>query len=92
MAEDPDLVLVHRDALRNALETLLDEAHLTYVMHAIADELLRLDHSPLIVAWNLEPIDREIWTGCAGRYGAPMVWMDVRDPAVAALIPPQGHT
>lgn len=88
MGEDPELVLVHRDALRSAMETLRDEADVTLIMAAVARELLCQRRPPIVVAWNLEPSDRELWEDLAGEFGVEMQWLDTREPTVAARIPP----
>ena len=88
MSEDAALVCVHRDTLRDALITPIDEGHMTWVMASIADRLLHLGHSAIVVAWNLEPSDRIIWSDIAWEYEIPLEWFDVSLPEVAALIPP----
>ncbi|ORE90985.1 AAA family ATPase [Aurantimonas sp. 22II-16-19i] len=88
MADDLSLMCVHRDDIRAALVNPLDEGQITLCMGALAGMLLSLGLSAIVVAWNLEPADRDLWTRIAADHGVPMEWMDVRDPSVAALIPP----
>lgn len=89
LAEDCDLWLVHRDHLRDSLEiNHPDEWHITTLMGDLARGILRLGKSPLIVAWNLEPIDRALWIGIASEFDVECRWLDVREPEVAAMIPP----
>lgn len=88
MQQDSDLVLVHRDNLRASLEAKVDEAHITLLMGELARGILRLGRSPIIVAWNLEQFDLDLWSSIAGKCRVPMMWLDVRWPDVAAMIPP----
>lgn len=88
MQEDPTLGLVHRDFIRTSLEADFDEGHVTYIMDAIARRLLSLKRSPIIVAWNLHDMDRRLWTALSADFGVPLEWLDVREPEIAALIPP----
>jgi len=90
MSEDAALLPVHRDYLRTALETegKADEAVLTQIMGDAARRLLLAGHSVIAVAWNLEPMDRAMWTDVAFGAGVPMEWLGVRRPEIAALIPP----
>jgi ribose 1,5-bisphosphokinase PhnN len=88
MSADPDLVLVHRDFLRASFEARVDEAHITLLMGDLARGIIRIGRSPIVVAWNLESSDRELWTGISEEFNVPLSWLDVRDPNVAALIPP----
>lgn len=88
MAEDPSLVLVHRDALRDALVTRVDEWVITLAMASLADALLANGQSVIVCAWNLEPEDRELWLEVAEKSRVELEWLDVTDPWVAALIPP----
>lgn len=90
MAEDPDLVLVHRDFLRSSFETKIDEAYITLLMYDLAHGIImRLGRSPIIVAWNLEPLDRRLWTELANKFLIELIWLDTRQPEVAAQIPPK---
>jgi hypothetical protein len=88
MSEDPDLVLVHRDFLRTSFEARLDEGHITMLMGDLACGILRIGRSPIVVAWNLEEFDRRLWSGIADLHGVDLRWLDVREPEVAAMIPP----
>lgn len=88
MKTDPDLVLVHRDHLRASFEAAVDEALITLLMGDLTRGLLRADRSPIVVAWNLEAFDRELWLGIATEHVVPLCWLDVRQPKVAAMIPP----
>lgn len=88
MSEDPSLVMVHRDTIRASLITLDDESLITRLMGRIASDLLDAGHSPIICAWNMAPTDAALWNGLAEDAGIKAEWFDVRDPAVAALIPP----
>lgn len=86
---DPELILVHRDHLRASFEVnSVDEWHITLLMSDLARGILRLEFSPIVVAWNLEPADRELWQTVAADAGVRLEWLDVRDPEVARLIPP----
>jgi predicted kinase len=91
MQDDPSLALVHRDDLRAALTAAIDEWHLTLLMSTLARYLLGLGHSVLVCAWNLDRADRDLWTGIATEYSVPLEWMDVREPQVAAMIPPMAE-
>ena len=88
MSEDENLVMVHRDTLRDSLMTLADEGLITTLMGGLARTLLFNDHSVIVCAWNMEPGDRELWELVASETGAFLEWYDVRDPEVARLIPP----
>lgn len=88
MAEDADLVLVHRDHLRASFETSIDEWHVTCLMGDLARGILRLGRSPIIVAWNLDVLDTALWTGVADEFQVALTWLDTSDPDVAAMIPP----
>jgi hypothetical protein len=87
MKRDADLVLVHRDFLRTSLKAAVDEGDITLLMGELARGILRLGRSPIIVAWNLEQMDRDLWYSIAGEFFVPVEWLDVRNPAVAAMIP-----
>lgn len=88
MSEDPSLVMVHRDTIRASLITLDDESLITRLMGRIASDLLDAGHSVIVCAWNMEPADADLWNGLAKDAGIKAEWFDVRDPDVAALIPP----
>lgn len=87
MKQDADLVLVHRDFLRTSFESHVDEWQITLLMGDLVTGILQIGRSPIIVAWNLEPFDRALWTSIAKKFETPMEWLDVREPAVAAMIP-----
>jgi len=57
-------------------------------MACLADGLIRYGFSPLICAWNLDAADRSLSTEMAQDYQIPLEWLDVREPDVAAKIPP----
>jgi predicted kinase len=88
ISEDATLALVHRDDLRAAFGAKIDEWHITLAMGALAHTLLRFGYSVIVCAWNLEPADRQLWTEIADEFSTPLEWLDVRQPEVAALIPP----
>jgi predicted kinase len=88
IADDPSLALVHRDDLRSALAAKLDEWHITLLMASLVRQLLSLGHNVIVCAWNLERADWNLWLGLATEHSAEMEWLDVREPDVAALIPP----
>lgn len=88
MRKNEDLVLVHRDHLRASFESVVDEAHITLLMGALAREILRLGRSPIVVAWNLEQFDRDLWDDVSDEFLVPLEWLDTREPRVAAMIPP----
>lgn len=88
MSEDPSLVMVHRDTIRASLITLDDESLITRLMGNIASDLLDAGRSVIVCAWNMEPADGDLWNRLADKAGIRAEWLDVRDPAVAALIPP----
>ena len=92
MAEDPDLLLVHRDYLRDSLHNQLDEGYITLLMGDLARGILRLGRSPIVVAWNLESFDWYLWHQVAQEFNVPINWLDVREPHVAAQIPPEEPT
>lgn len=88
LREDPLRVLVHRDPLREMFTNPVDEMHITWIMRDIAHRLLEDRYSPIICAWNLEPIDRIIWEGLRREHLIPLQWFDTRKPEVQAMIPP----
>lgn len=87
MKQDADLVLVHRDFLRASFEARVDEGNITLLMGDIARGVLRIGRSPIIVAWNLDQFDVDLWTSIAAESEVPLEWLDVRQPDVAAMIP-----
>jgi predicted kinase len=87
MAEDPGLICVHRDYLRTSFVNQVDEWHITALMADLARGILRMGLSPIAVAWNMEPVDRELWADVASEAQVRMEWLDVREPHVAAMIP-----
>lgn len=89
MATEP-LYLVHRDHLRASFEANRpDEWEITLLMGELVRGLLRLERSPLAVAWNLEPADQELWCDISDEFRVPLRWLDVRERDVAAMIPAQ---
>jgi hypothetical protein len=89
LSEDRGLVLVHRDHLRDAFEiNRPDEWEITLLMGQLVRGILELGRSPLVVAWNLDPADRTLWFAIAAEYRVACEWLDVREPEIAALIPP----
>lgn len=89
MEKNPELVLVHRDALRDAIVTKVDEWTVTQAMGALTGVLLNAGHPVVVCAWNLEPQDRDLWVRISGSYAeAPLEWLDTRKPEVHARIPP----
>lgn len=88
MQQDADMVLVHRDFLRASFESQVDEAYITLLMGDLARGILRLGRSPIVVAWNLEQFDRDLWNQVADEFLVPLIWLDTREPKVAAMIPP----
>lgn len=88
MQGDADLILVHRDFLRASFEAQVDEAHITLLMGDLVRGILRIDRSPIVVAWNLEQSDARLWLEVAREFGVALEWLDVRQPRVAAMIPP----
>lgn len=88
MQKDDDLVLVHRDFLRASFESKIDEAYITLLMGDLARGILRLGRSPIVVAWNLEQFDRDLWGEISDDFLVPLEWLDTREPKVAAMIPP----
>ena len=87
-ADDPGLLLIHRDHIREGLRNPLDEWEITLLMHAMSKYLLAHGHSICICAWNLELSDNLLWHALAGEAGAEMQWLDVRRPTVREMIPP----
>lgn len=88
MADDPGLCLVHRDDLRRDLMAKVDEAHITMLMGDLTRRLLMYGHPVVVCAWNLERMDADLWIEIAHATATPLVWLDVRTPEVAAMIPP----
>lgn len=89
MKADPDLILVHRDFLRTSFESQVDEWHITLLMADLARGIIRIERSPIIVAWNLEQSDEMLWHRMAVEFGRRIEWLDTRNPRVAAMIPPK---
>jgi hypothetical protein len=87
---DPRLLLVHRDHIREGLINEVAEGTITHLMAEMAKRLLNWDYSVCACAWNLEHTDHLIWDEVALETGATLEWLDVREPDVAALIPPMG--
>lgn len=89
LVEDPDLILVHRDHLRASFEiNQPTEGQITFLMGEFVRGILQLQRSTIVVAWNLERSDRELWWSISENHGVPLQWLDVREPQVAAMIPP----
>jgi predicted kinase len=88
MGEDAGLVLVHRDTIRDALVTPVDEWIITLLMGDMVARLLKEGHSVIVCAWNMEPEDLALWEQTASWAGVALEWMDTRTPEVQALIPP----
>jgi predicted kinase len=91
MEQDPSLVLVHRDALRDAFVARFDEWILTVVMADIVDRLLLYGQNVITVSWNLTRDDRRLWKSIAKKYHydrLELEWLDTRTPEAHALIPP----
>lgn len=88
MADDPSLCLVHRDDVRRIIGGKVTEADITILMVEMARCLLKQGHPVVNCAWNLEPMDRIRWEDLAFAVNVPLIWLDVRRPDVAALIPP----
>ena len=88
MESDPRLACVHRDTIRESLVAKVDEAVITRIMGDATRQLLRAGYPVVAVAWNLEPVDRTMWEWVAAESGVPLLWLDVRHPHVAAMIPP----
>lgn len=86
--DDPSLILVHRDRLRDAVVNRLDEWCMTLAMADLARGLLMRRVGVVCCAWNMEPADRTLWQGVAVETGAELVWLDTRTPEAHALIPP----
>lgn len=88
LANTPNSAMVHRDTLRDSLISVKNEGHITWIMHAVALELLTQGYTPIICAWNLEQFDRNIWTSLARHMNIELTWLDTREPNVQAMIPP----
>lgn len=87
----PELILVHRDDIRRDLggNGSIDEGVITYIMGDMTRRLLDNGHSVIVVAWNLEQMDQDLWLRLSREAKIPFTWMDVRTPEIAALIPPK---
>jgi len=92
MADSPELALVHRDDIRRDLGTVLDEGLITHLMGDLARRLLEANHPVVVCAWNLQKMDHDLWFAIARETEAPIVWLDVRAPEAAAMIPPLRHS
>ena len=84
---DPTLLLIHRDHIREGLTNSIDEGRVTLLMGEMATHLLGWGYSVCACAWNLEHFDRVMWDIIAAATHAKLEWLDVREPDVAALIP-----
>lgn len=66
LAEDKSLICVHRDDFRRIFVNPVNEGHITESMACTAVSLLNTrKYSVIVVAWNLEPEDRELWENIA---------------------------
>ncbi len=92
MEEDPGLICVHRDYLRTSFINQVDEWQITLLMGDLARGILRMGMSPIVVAWNMEPCDKDLWQSIACEAQVRLEWLDVREPHVAAMIPPLPKT
>jgi predicted kinase len=88
LKKNPDLLLVHRDTIRESLVNQLDEALISWLMYSMADYLLSAGRSVVICAWNLEQFDRDLWLGLSVKREARLIWLDTREEEVKKLIPP----
>lgn len=86
--QEYDLVIVHRDDFRKMFVNPVDENHITYAMNATTKSLLAHGYSVIVVAWNMEKTDMDMWTTVAKDFQIPLVWLDARTPEVQRLIPP----
>lgn len=87
MKQDPSLILVHRDFLRSSFESQVDEGDITLLMADLVRGILQIKRSPIIVAWNLEQSDLDLWYGIAYSNRVPIKWLDVRYEEVKKMIP-----
>lgn len=87
-ADHSEYKIVHRDDLRRMFVNEVGEGVITLAMYEVAKELLRNGHTPLLVAWNLEPVDRRLWADLADGHEVRLEWLDITRPEVAAMIPP----
>lgn len=77
--DDPFLVLVSRDDLREAVRwNGRDEGLLTWLMADVARFLLHHGIGVVVKAQNLEQIDRDIWLALAVETRARLTWVDSR--------------
>lgn len=88
LAEDSNRLLVHRDSIRDAIVNSMDEWAVSLLMEAMTARLLDMQKSVVVCAWNLEPTDAAMWKAVAAMYDVPIRWLDTRQPAVQAMIPP----
>jgi predicted kinase len=87
MDRNHGMVLISRDRLRDAIVAPLDEFHMTHCMAAFARAVLAAGVDAVVHAWNLEPMDREIWQRIAAEARASLVWLDTREAEVQQMIP-----
>jgi hypothetical protein len=87
-ANDSNLLLVHRDHIREGLSNPVPEGTITLLMGEVAKWLINHGFSVCACAWNLEHFDHIMWDEVAAETGAKLEWLDVREPEVAARIPP----
>lgn len=88
LSATPQPVLLHRDLVRQALVTPVDEWVLTLCTAAAARPLLQSGHNVVAVGWNMEPADRELWESVSEETDSEFIWLDTRDPKVHQMIPP----
>lgn len=87
-ADHPEYKIVHRDDLRRMFINPVTEDHITVHMYFVGHCLLSDGHTPVMVAWNLEQSDRNLWEKLARVHKVPLEWLDITKPEVAAMIPP----
>lgn len=87
MERNNSYVLVHRDFIREALVTEIPEGDLTLLTVAIARSLFQSGHSVLVVGWNMMEADNHRWIELCAEVECKLVWLDTREPDVAAMIP-----
>lgn len=88
MERNLSYVLIHRDAIREALVVEVAERNLSVLTVAMARSLLHSGHSVMVVGWNMDVFDVHLWNGLRAEVGCELTWLDTREPDVAAMIPP----